>query len=318
MAALLLYNGPMFSLSESQLADIAFAMEDQGRDALIDLLSGEIAYPDSVDALDEADEEADYSDADRWASLPEWSSADGFRLMEEFSQTVTEPEAALALSAALSRHKGVFRAFKEALSSFPDLEKRFFAFKDARMRSVIREWYALIASSDPEAREMDGGELRGAEFELRDIEPPVARALLRGFLGDPVAGLPPLILAHLPDAARDILLRELDHSLARGARCVEARLESQEPPGARGDESLAGLLVYVPLEDRLSAEGRASVLFLESRPEYADAEIEARLLSCLRARGYSLLLLHRYTEASAKPSVLEKPLRLGYSEFGLV
>jgi ribosomal protein S18 acetylase RimI-like enzyme len=62
------------------------------------------------------------------------------------------------LSAALDRGRGVFRAFKDTLTRYPETEKLWHAFKDREMKRVVTNWYNGL-------RESWGMELIGEEPE---------------------------------------------------------------------------------------------------------------------------------------------------------
>jgi len=137
-----------FELTEALIDDILFAMEDQDGEYYLDTVEGMVAG--GVDGLgsylDEVDEKVDIDDKDaeggeRFISLPEWDSASGFRLMERFISGFRNPMIREELSSALSRGKGVFRAFKNALSHHTEAEKLWFTFKEREMKREIVRWY---------------------------------------------------------------------------------------------------------------------------------------------------------------------------------
>jgi ribosomal protein S18 acetylase RimI-like enzyme len=61
--------------------------------------------------------------------------------MEKFTAALKNTVIRKRLTAALNQGKGVFRAFKDALSSYPETEQLWFAFKEREMRRVILDWY---------------------------------------------------------------------------------------------------------------------------------------------------------------------------------
>ncbi|MDR3172083.1 MAG: GNAT family N-acetyltransferase [Treponema sp.] len=125
-------------------------MEDQGADFLLDTEEGIIVG--GVDS--DADEE-------RFIALPQWDSADGYRLMEHFTATLRNPLLREELTAALNRGKGVFRAFKDTLSHHPEVEKRWFSFKERELKKKITDWYNSL-------RDFWGLERVGTEPEETD------------------------------------------------------------------------------------------------------------------------------------------------------
>ncbi|MDR3335369.1 MAG: GNAT family N-acetyltransferase [Treponema sp.] len=123
-----------FELTEALIDDILFSMEDQGADFLLDTEEGII-----VGGVD--------SDEERFIALPEWDSADGYRLMEHFTASLRNPLLREELTAALNRGKGVFRAFKDTLSHHPEAEKRWFSFKERELKKKITDWYNSLRDS---------------------------------------------------------------------------------------------------------------------------------------------------------------------------
>lgn len=282
----------MFALTEALMTDLVFAMEDQTEDALIDLESGRIAYP-GVDSgfPEDPDQVDDYSDTERWASLPVWSSAQGFRLMERFTDGLADPLARKRLSQALTQRKGVFRAFKEALQEYPELETVFFRFKDGEMRRHIRHWYAELRSEGQETAEGQGpspADFEDAEFRVSEIDQGQASTLLARFFGNRELGQPALVLENQSADARDLIRAKLDHELSSGAVCLIASL-----PGD-GDtlETCASLAIYTPLPGK---RPRAVVSFIESLPEYRGVGLEELLVNALHKRSFSPILIQRYS-----------------------
>lgn len=144
----------MFELNDEIKAAIIFAMENQKARYGVDKGSG-LLYP-----MDDPDNAVLETGRDL-VDLPSWASEDGFKLMESFARGVANPEAHAALSAALNRGRGVFRAYKDALALFPDVEKRWHAHKDAAMKRRVDEWYRDVAA-------LDGLERLGPEPEDTD------------------------------------------------------------------------------------------------------------------------------------------------------
>ncbi|MCL2318970.1 MAG: GNAT family N-acetyltransferase, partial [Treponema sp.] len=99
-----------------------------------------------LDSYEEADSDVTLDDEDgeggaRFISLPEWDSSSGFRLMERFAAGFRNPLIRSELTTALNRGRGVFRAFKDVLSRYPEAEKLWFAFKDKEMKREVIQWY---------------------------------------------------------------------------------------------------------------------------------------------------------------------------------
>jgi len=151
----LAYNVCMqFELSKALIDDILFFMEDQDGDFLLDTQEGMVISKDDEDFDNEAFED----DADRYISLPDWEPSDGFRLMERFAAGLHNALVREELSAALDRGRGVFRAFKDTLTRYPEIEKLWFDYKDREMKREVISWYNAL-------RETWGLELIGEEPE---------------------------------------------------------------------------------------------------------------------------------------------------------
>jgi ribosomal protein S18 acetylase RimI-like enzyme len=128
-----------FELTETLADAILFFMEDQEQDMLLDTHTLQIVPWDGID-----EERAEDQEGDRYIDLPAWDSADGFALMERFASSCRSPLAREALSAALNRGRGVFRAFKDVLGHYPELEKRWFKFKELAIQRELVAWYNAL------------------------------------------------------------------------------------------------------------------------------------------------------------------------------
>lgn len=154
----------MFQLTDAALERIIFAMEDQSNTLLINLETGDPVEAALV-SLDERE-----APGGKFAPPPSWDSRHGFSVLEAFSATVTSPpELKSALNAALRRGRGVFKAFRNALSADDTLFLRFQEFKLRTMRPIVEEWmnaqregWSLAAlKEEPE----DIGDLIASEIE---------------------------------------------------------------------------------------------------------------------------------------------------------
>ncbi len=130
-----------FELSPELVDQIIFAMEDQENEYYIDVVEGSLVTAEELTEEDWEEEE------DRYISLPEWSSVDGFNLMERFTASLRNPLYRERLRQILSSGRGVFRQFKNALKERPDLEKLWFHFKNREMRKEVYRWYNALRES---------------------------------------------------------------------------------------------------------------------------------------------------------------------------
>jgi GNAT superfamily N-acetyltransferase len=127
-----------FELSEALIKDLLFSMEDQMGNFLLDTREG-VIIGEEDEGFDEAENEEG-----RYISLPGWDSSDGFRLMEHFAAGLRNPSVRDELAGALNRGRGVFRAFKDIISHYPEIEKLWFSFKERGMRREILRWYNAL------------------------------------------------------------------------------------------------------------------------------------------------------------------------------
>ena len=131
-----------FTLTDALIDDILFAMEDQMGEFMLYTVEGVlISSLESCDFLDVDLDADDGQGGQRYISLPEWDSADGFRLMEHFVAGLRNPVIRDELNSALGYGKKVFRAFKDTLARHPETEKLWFSYKDKKMKMEIVRWY---------------------------------------------------------------------------------------------------------------------------------------------------------------------------------
>ncbi len=145
----------MFELDDKVVESVIFAMENQGAVSYIDMETGLLSSRPGGGG-EEADE-----DVPDLEPIPTWTSQDGFRLMEQFAQTIGHPVVRADLLAALSRGRGVFRAFKDALDAHPDAERKWYEYKSRALRARILRWYEDL-------RDVRGLERLGLEPEDTD------------------------------------------------------------------------------------------------------------------------------------------------------
>jgi len=120
-----------FELTDKLSDCIIFSMEDQTCAHLVDAESGVV-----IDVTDEIVE-----DNDRYYGLPEWTSKDGYSLLEDFTAGLYQPQVKDKLRNVLISGRGVFRNYKNVLKEYPEIERKWHFFKDSRMRRRLMEWY---------------------------------------------------------------------------------------------------------------------------------------------------------------------------------
>ena len=95
-----------FELTKSVIDDIIFSMEDQNSEFVFDAESACIV---PLDSLDE-DEVNELQENENFYPLPEWSSDDGFKIMEDFAESVRIPKVRSELEQVLSNGREIGRA----------------------------------------------------------------------------------------------------------------------------------------------------------------------------------------------------------------
>lgn len=125
-----------FILSPEIIDDIIFAMENQNDAFVFDAAAGFC-----VSAEEQSRCAGTEDSEDRFYTIPEWTPADGFRVMEQFTARVHNPLLRELLRAALERKKGVFRLYKNVLKAYPAAEQDWHRFKGRQMKAAVYEWY---------------------------------------------------------------------------------------------------------------------------------------------------------------------------------
>ena len=120
----------VFALTEKLADDILQALENQDQKFLLKAEDCSLVLQDAFSA-----------DEDSFYTLPEWTSAEGFSLMEDFVNDLHSPVARANLQIILHSGRGVFRNFKNELKNYPEVEKLWHQFKNRRMRLYINDWY---------------------------------------------------------------------------------------------------------------------------------------------------------------------------------
>ena len=120
-----------FSLTESLLNEIQSALENQEQQFLVDAAQNKLVQ--KTDGL-KGDDEFFYD-------LPEWDSAAGFKLREDFVERLNAPIAHEALQEVLHSGRGVFRNFRNVIKDYPEVEKKWHIYKNEKMMCYINNWY---------------------------------------------------------------------------------------------------------------------------------------------------------------------------------
>lgn len=122
-----------FELTTELIEQIIFAMENQKEKFFLDS-----SLPSIVPA------EAAGNSSGALYELPSWEPSDGYRLMEQFVLTLRNPVYREHLSSILHCGSGVFRKYKDALNQRPDIERKWFSFKEKNMKNRVLDWYNTL------------------------------------------------------------------------------------------------------------------------------------------------------------------------------
>jgi GNAT superfamily N-acetyltransferase len=256
-----------FELDKTLTDEILFYMEDQDGDFLLDTKEVKIINIDIFD--DESDEKGNkYEDTERYISLPEWDSNDGFRLMEKFASQLKNPVIRHELTAALNTKRGVFRSFKNVLEHYPEAGKMWYNFKDKKMKEEVTAWYNSL-------REEWGLEPLGSEPS--EISEDISAIVLEDFIfregveadASEVSALHKLCVEELKENEK---------------ACVT---ESKAPSNLQGDIFLAAETASGEFSGYISAVNSGEYLRitrLEVKPEYRGMGIGKTLLSKLLSK----------------------------------
>lgn len=117
-----------FALTPALLDKILEALETQGKVFAVDASSSSLVEVTGGDPFPPY-------------PLPEWGSDRGYALREDFVHRLHAPIAADELDAALHSGRGAFRAFKDAIKSFPQVERVWHRYKRQQMASYVWVWY---------------------------------------------------------------------------------------------------------------------------------------------------------------------------------
>ena len=132
--------GPMeFEINKEIIAEIIFGMENQAGTMAFDTETGTIVS--NKDGIPGAYSQAASLEESRYLPLPVWRPVEGFQLMERFTGSLHNPVVQKELREALASGTGVFKNFKQAVKSRPDIARLWYAFKDKEMKQVVLDWY---------------------------------------------------------------------------------------------------------------------------------------------------------------------------------
>lgn len=114
--------------------------------SVLDLRTGEVRrcrlsrFADEVEDYELSEDEVDTGEAEGYlVRIEPLESSVEYGWMAEFAASVTDSRLRDRLEVALDG-RGAFRRFKDVLAQHPAERERWFGFRDARVRVVMREW----------------------------------------------------------------------------------------------------------------------------------------------------------------------------------
>lgn len=129
----------------ADLQELSFIFEDSSCEhrSYLDLKTGEIIriFDDIMepDEKEELDDRVEEGLGERYITIPNAESHDGYRDMEDFIETVNDMNLKEKLNTAIAG-KGAFRRFKDVLNYYPKERERWFKFKDEKVLERVNEW----------------------------------------------------------------------------------------------------------------------------------------------------------------------------------
>ena len=228
----------MFELDAAALRRLIFALEDRTRHYAVRLSDGEVVPVERLDRdLAARLHTAPLDPRQPYVTLPDWTSTQGFAVMEAFAEQ-QNAAARTALSQALHTGPRAFRAFKNSTKQL-GLEQRFHRYKTRRLRTVLRAWHAELC----ELAGLDATEL-GADEELDGLTE-------EDILVVPMECVPTALIGELDLQAHREAYHQLDPALSRYLyRC--RRMQTPSPADPRSsvwaaetpEHDLVGFLWY--------------------------------------------------------------------------
>ena len=234
----------MFELDAAALRRLMFALEDRTRHYAVRLSDGVVVPVERLDRDVAARLHAAPLDPrQRYVTLPDWTSKQGFAVMEAFAEQ-QDAAARTALSQALHAGPRAFRTFKNSAKRL-GLEHRFHRYKTRRLCTVLRTWHTELC----ELAGLDATEL-GADEELDGLTE-------EDILVVPMERVPTDLIGELDLKAHHEAYHQLDPALSRYLY-RRRRMQTPSPADPRSsvwaaetpEHDLVGFLWYFcePLE----------------------------------------------------------------------
>ena len=121
-----------FELTVKLTDEILKALENQEEEFLIDAKNG---------CLIKKNQNGFTADEENYYKIPEWTSAEGYKIRDEFTQNLHSPAVQDELLDILQSGRGVFKNFKNTLKKYPEVDRKWHIFKNRIMKFYINDWY---------------------------------------------------------------------------------------------------------------------------------------------------------------------------------
>jgi hypothetical protein len=82
-------------------------------------------------------------DRERFVEIPEFPSSESYDIMKQFVLDLKDKDIRNRLSDKI-RGKGAFRHFKEAISEWPEIEKKWYIYREKSIRQEITDWLRSV------------------------------------------------------------------------------------------------------------------------------------------------------------------------------
>jgi hypothetical protein len=126
-------------LDDSDVLDVDMDEDDETDGADAAVRTAEADVPDWQREAREVARQVAKGFGTRYIEVPRVDSHEAYRDMEKFIATVSDARLQDRLYRAISG-RGAFRYFRDVVYENPSEQKRWFAFKDERMRRRVLEW----------------------------------------------------------------------------------------------------------------------------------------------------------------------------------
>lgn len=199
----------VFELTDALLDSIIKALENQENSFLVDAQKCALISSQSVKA-----------DEDKYYKIPEWNSADGFALMEDFVNNLHSPLAYTDLQAVLHSGKGVFRGFKDVLKSYPIIQRRWHYFKNKQLSLYVNQWYnSLRETWGLEQLDYEGEDVEDLvynDFSFQEYNPATDRDCVIGYMEEIAKEYGFEWTEDVQNAIKDIWLNQFEYGNSNG------------------------------------------------------------------------------------------------------